>query len=62
MYIASLRIEPVLIQKVKDAQEADSAIGTLRKETEQGLKPRFRVHDDGLFDSEEDYACLMTRI
>lgn len=46
-YVASLRIQAILIPKIKDAQMTNTTIQSLKKETKQNLKA-VRVHDDGI--------------
>lgn len=48
VYLASLNIQPTILQQVRYAQLTDYTLSAIRRDTGQGLKPRFRVSDDGL--------------
>ncbi|OMO80899.1 reverse transcriptase [Corchorus capsularis] len=45
--LASLRIQPTLIERIKEAQLVDSALQKVRANIETGAPSDFRIHDDG---------------
>ncbi|OMO58913.1 reverse transcriptase [Corchorus capsularis] len=45
--LASLRIQPMLIERIKEAQLVDSALQKVRANIETGAPSDFRTHDDG---------------
>ncbi len=45
--LASLMVQPTLIEKIKDAQQTDAQMCQLKKDAERGLRPEFRIHPDG---------------
>ncbi|OMO55593.1 reverse transcriptase [Corchorus capsularis] len=45
--LASLRIQPTLIERIKEAQLVDSALQKVRANIETGVPSDFRIHDDG---------------
>ncbi|OMP04831.1 hypothetical protein COLO4_09259 [Corchorus olitorius] len=45
--LASLRVQPTLIERIKKVQLVDSALQKVRANIETGSPSDFRIHDDG---------------
>ncbi|XP_038977774.1 uncharacterized protein LOC120108263 [Phoenix dactylifera] len=45
--LATLRIQPILIDRIKIAQQSDVHTSQLRDEVKKGLRPELQIHSDG---------------
>ena len=47
VFMASLTIQPTLIEKIKSSQVDDAQIAKIIEEVQEGKRPRFNVPNDG---------------